>query len=150
MNIAKTSVGLSCVILCCLLPGCGSAPGIERAPVSGVVTFDGKPIEKGMIVLIPTGGTKGPSTGAEIKDGAFQIPVASGPVPGPYMVEVTASRVVGRIEVQGVAGVQGGLSGAGTADRLEMYIPAKYNTQTTLKYTVEPGENVETFALVSK
>lgn len=139
-----------CLLTLAGATGCGGGGGIERAPVSGKVTFDGTPVEKGLIVMTPTGETKGPSSGAEIKNGEYSIPRETGLVPGTYKVEITASKSVGRIEVQGVAGATGGLSGSQTAENLVMYIPEKYNTQSTLTYTVKSGSNTENFTLVSK
>lgn len=150
MNIKMQVAGLSCLLILSGLIGCGSKPGLERSAVSGKVTFDGKPVENGLIAFIPSGETKGPSAGAAIKNGEYTIPKEIGPTPGPHRVEITANRVEGRVEVQGVVGSQGGLSGAGTADNLVMFIPDKYNTQSTLTYKVAPGNNQSDFPLVSK
>jgi len=132
------------------LAGCGKSEGIERVTVQGKVTFDGKPVEKGIIAFLPSGETKGPSAGVEIKDGQYNIPKETGPTPGPHRIEITATRVEGKIEVQGIDGAQGGLSGAQTADNIVMYIPEKFNKNSELSYTVKPGPNTEDFNLVSK
>lgn len=146
----RMMTGLCVVLIASSMLGCGGGNSLERASVKGSVTFDGKPVEKGLIAFLPSGETKGPSSGAEIINGEYEIPKDTGPTPGTYSVEVTANRVVGKTEVQGVAGSQGGLSGAQTADVLEMYIPAKYNTKTTLEAVVESGENEQDFDLDSK
>lgn len=141
---------ISGLLVLVFMTGCGGSTGLERSSVHGKVTFDGKPLEKGLIAFLPTGDTKGPSSGAEIKNGEFSIPKETGPTPGPHRVEITATKAVGRIEVQGVAGVTGGLSGAQTADNMVMFIPEQYNTKSTLTYTVKSGDNKEDFALVGK
>ena len=135
------------ILLNCVC-GCGGG-AIERASVKGTVTFDGDPVKDGMLELIPTGGTEGPSTGDVIKDGKFDIPKDRGPVPGKYRVQITATRSTGKVEVQGVAGSTGGLSGGGTVDKVEMFIPDIYNTKSTLTLNVESGTNEEDFELKS-
>ncbi len=78
------------LIACLACLGCGSAgDGLTRFPVSGTVTYQGKPIQKGKLVLLPT--TKesgsGPTQVILISDGQF----AGESTPGPKRVEFYAS-----------------------------------------------------------
>lgn len=144
-------LGAICLaVLLCVTVGCGGS-GLERATVKGTVSLDGEPIEQGVIAFVPVGDTKGSGGGAEIKDGEYSIPKDRGPSPGKHRVEITATRSTGTAEVKGVQGsTGGGPSGAGTAETLEMYVPAQYNSKSTLVFTVESGRNEENYELKSK
>src|SRR5688572_29821884 len=87
--------------LAVLATGCGPGPGVA---VSGAVTYQGKPVEDGMIQFIPSAETQGPTAGAEIKDGKYSIPAQSGPVPGSYRVEVSSYRDVKKATQKDLAG----------------------------------------------
>jgi hypothetical protein len=66
--------------------GCGEADG--RLPLSGVVTWQGRPLQRGSIVFVPASGHRGPKVGAEIVAGQYQIAKERGPTAGTYRVEV--------------------------------------------------------------
>jgi hypothetical protein len=81
--------------LVCLLSlaGCEGQSGPQTYRVSGVITFDGKPIPQGMIVFTPdfskqNDGTQGV---AAIQDGKYDTRIANGQgtVGGPMKVSVT-------------------------------------------------------------
>jgi hypothetical protein len=124
-------------ILIAAVGGCGS--GTQRASLSGQITFDGAPLATGVISLEPTGGTKGPSAGAEIAAGKYQIAANRGPLPGRYRVSITANRKTGRDVV--VGGIKGAES--------EQFIPANYNVKTELEVEIKPGRNAADFTLTS-
>ena len=44
------------LMIACLTTGCGGEEGLERAEVTGKVTFDGRPIENGSISFRLDGG----------------------------------------------------------------------------------------------
>lgn len=127
-------VGLACV-------GCsdggGDAPDVY--PVSGTVTFDGIPVAIGRIEFRADAGA-GEAYSADIKDGAYSLET----VPGTMKVSVIASRPVP------------GKFGEPAAPEeppppvMEMYIPAEFNTATTLTAEVTTGSNTVPFALESK
>ena len=50
-------------LLLAALVGCGGS-GLDKAIVSGVVTFQGEPIPNGDILFYPQPGTSGPVSGA--------------------------------------------------------------------------------------
>ncbi len=65
--------------------GCGSS-----AVLTGDVTYDGQPVEKGAITFFPTDGL-GPTTGAEIRGGRYRV---DGAPPGPKIVQIEGFREV--------------------------------------------------------
>jgi len=134
--------------LCCGL-GCGGTTGPERASVSGSVTFDGVPVEKGSIAFIPDGATVGPTAGALIEKGRYQTASGMGPVLGSHRVEITAHRAGNKVDVAGIGGSGAGPSAAGSVQQTEMYIPAQYNTKSTLTVTIKSGNNPNDFSLKS-
>ena len=137
----------SCMILPFLLlliaaAGCGDS-GLERAEVHGNVTFDGTPVESGSIAFIPAQGTQGPSAGGAISSGSYHLARADGPVPGPHRVEIRATRKTG----QQVEAGEGASDPTAMVDEITMFIPDKYNSQSTLTADVQPGANEFNFDL---
>jgi hypothetical protein len=73
-------------LLAFLLPACGG----NLSSVSGEVSYEGQPIEKGWINFAPADG-KGPTAGRPITNGKYEI---SGLLPGMRIVEITAVKRV--------------------------------------------------------
>ncbi len=71
------------VMLVIIFGGCLSK---STGTVSGDVTFNGKPLEKGLITFSPTG-NKGGTAGGDIVAGKFEV---KNLVPAPYQVAVEA------------------------------------------------------------
>jgi hypothetical protein len=71
--------------------------GTNQQSLSGNVTWQGKPIERGAINLFPLS-SDGITVGSEIKNGTFSIDQQYGPTPGKYRVEVLAFRKTGKSE----------------------------------------------------
>ncbi|WP_339727017.1 hypothetical protein [uncultured Gimesia sp.] len=116
------------------ITGCG---GVSDAPstvkVEGTVTFDGEPLSKGSIVFDPADGKGGSSAGG-IENGTFTFDSQL----GQKKVLISASRETGEKDQY-------------DEPITESYIPAKYNSQTTLTADVKAdGENKYTFELKSK
>lgn len=103
----------------------------------GTVSYDGQPIEQGLITLVPTDG-KGRADGGEIRDGAYAIRCT----PGRKRVEITGTR-----PIPGAAPLEGVPGDANHVEAREPYVPAKYNTDSTLEYEVEEGVTEKDFAL---
>jgi hypothetical protein len=114
------------------------------------VTLDDKPIEEGSISFIPMGGTQGPNSGAEIKNGEYKTQPDLGPVYGLHRVEITAYRKGAMKDVEGVKGASGGPSAGGSTTSIDMYIPEKYNRKSELTLEVVAGENKGDYPLKSK
>jgi hypothetical protein len=117
-----------------LLPvGCGPS-GPATYPVSGTVTLDGKPIPDGDVILNGLDPVVSADAG-KIKDGKFQFRAKA----GKKTVFLQATRRV--------AEAKGPMGDAVYED----YIPAEYNTASTLTVEVKSdGPNEWEFKLVSK
>lgn len=134
---------------CCLVmfaaaaafAGCGKA-GVERAEVRGEVTFDDEPVDDGTITLVPAEGTTSSGSGGFIKQGTYVIERAKGPTPGNYLVQIVARRETGREIPAGPPAPPDA-----KVKEVKQYIPAKYNTQTTLRIEITPGKNLHDFQL---
>ena len=118
---------------------------LPRESVSGRVTLDEAPLAKGWIMFSPAGGA-GTQVGGEVSDGAYAIAKAQGPVPGSYVVMITAG---GTLD-----GDPDDPAKRPTAkDRLKATdpVPNRYNTRTTLKAEVKAGgPNTLDFPLSTK
>lgn len=122
-------------LLLVLAIGCGGSDG--RLEVSGSVKVDGQPLESGSISFIPAAGTRGPSAGAEIKQGRYSIAAEGGPVPGKYRVEIKGMRKTGRRIKDGFPHPPDDM-----VDEIEQFLPPKYSTaQSELTAELTPGRN---------
>jgi hypothetical protein len=124
MNNFATSVRLRWLAMLLLgvsFVGCG---GKETVGVTGKVTFDGVPVEKGEVSFIPTDGQGGPAGGV-IENGAFAFEAT----PGSKRVEIRASRA---LPPERQTNPDMGLM-------YEDYIPAQFNRESTLTAEVKTG-----------
>ena len=122
-------VGILLVFLTICAAGCNSGP--RSVPIFGSVSFEGKPIEKGTIELIPIDGTPGPSTGGPIVDGRYDVAAAHGPREGGvYQVRITALKKTGKTMPNIMK------PGGPPVELEDNFIPPKYNRESTLKITV--------------
>ena len=74
-----------------LLPGCGGKESANVVHVRGTVSYQGKPLPRGMIVFDPDAaqGNRGPQGQAEIRDGNFDTRSSKhGAVAGPVIVRI--------------------------------------------------------------
>jgi hypothetical protein len=108
------------------LCGCGDR-GPERVVVSGTVTHNGRPIPEGTIRFDPVQTSLVPGAGAAIKDGKYTVDVHGGVPTGTHRIRIEANRQVKAP------------SGSPFPHGLKQYIPKKYNDNTQLKLTIEPG-----------
>ncbi len=81
---------ICCLVLISVVSGCGDA-GPERFPVKGTVLLDGKPLDRATIIMIPKG--PGFSVAAEIRAGAFELPVEFGPTAGEFHVRINPNEM---------------------------------------------------------
>jgi hypothetical protein len=124
------AAGLAAVIG--VAPGCGSADGLNRQPVSGTVKIDGVPLDKGVVVFFPIDESKiSVYASGDIKDGRFAIKSSKGPVPGIYTVSFSSLREV-PLEKDGRE------PGQPLFQEVET-IPEKFNTKTKLKVEINEG-----------
>ncbi len=126
------------MLFAALMIGCGS-DGPERVVVTGEVTYQGKPLEKGQIRFEPAPGNKAPPSGGFILDGRYTIDAKGGVPLGPHKVTIEAYRAAA-----GHAADDSAEQTAETAPPRQQYIPAKYNTNSELEITIEPGSGTIT------
>lgn len=122
-------VGVLLVLLAVCVAGCNA--GRRLLPVSGSVSFDGKPIKKGTIEFIPVDGTSGPSFGGSIKEGRYEVAAARGARErGTYQVRITALKRTGKTMPNIFR------PGGPPLEVEDNFIPPKYNRESTLKITI--------------
>jgi hypothetical protein len=122
------------------LTGCAPQPyeGKPRIPLTGRVTYDGRPIDGGTISFIPTDESNRVSGGPLIQ-GAYSVPEEKGANPGAYRVEIRWPQPTGKKYKD--------------PDTLETYneqkesLPKKYNTQSELTADVSEAKNQFDFDL---
>src|SRR5438132_8085137 len=113
--------------------GCGDG----KVRVHGTVTFDGKPVNRGVISFDPADG-KGSNTGGEIANGRFDLSGKALAAPGKKIVRIRAFRPSGRRIESGPPAPPGTL-----VDEIEAYIPAHYNDNSTLIREIVAGKTNE-------
>ena len=116
-----------------LIAGCSDT----GKSISGSVSYQGEPIKNGTIIFLPTSGTAGSSTWADIVEGKYSISSENRVVPGgTYRVEVSGMRKTGRkLDVkQGLVPLPANDSSV-TYEEEENFLPGKYHAQSVL--TVE-------------
>jgi hypothetical protein len=69
-----------------LVAGCDSTS--TRRSISGTVSVDGKPVEKGSIMFLPDAGHRGPSASSSILGGEYQFSTDNGPTAGSHRVVI--------------------------------------------------------------
>ena len=104
--------------------GCGDS-GPPTYPISGAVTFEGKPLPTGSMTFIPQA-SSARTTVAKIVDGQYATELTE----GAWTVNIQAVRETGPV-----------IPALGEAPR-EQYIPAKYNRESTLTVSV-PTDKAE-------
>lgn len=124
------------VALCVCVTGCR---GSDRITSSGTIRFDGRPVESGVVVFRPFDRDAAPEGGA-ISGGRFTVTGR----PGRRRVEIRGTRVVAPDELPRT------MPRFVDAPVHEDYIPAAYNTASTLEVEVKAGgPNVFDFDLAS-
>lgn len=84
------------VVLCFITAGCGGPSRPETVPVSGRVTYQGKPVPMGQIMFYPDQGR--PAVGTIDADGHYRLRTFApdnGAIPGHYRVTIQAMRTTG-------------------------------------------------------
>lgn len=130
------------VVILLFAAGCNDSDSrMKKVVVRGIVTIDGQPLPRGKIRFYPSGDTKGPVSGAAIKDGAY-LALGRGGVPvGSHKVDIRAYRPDKRYASQTISDGEGVPS--------EQYLPERYNVQTTLTATVTDSTSTLDFELSS-
>lgn len=91
LSTSRRAVACGWLALMLILAGCGGG-GVPRHPVSGTVTYNGKPVVYGTIFFDPdtTKGTDGPQGSAEIRQGRYQTEPDKSPMAGAHVVRIIA------------------------------------------------------------
>lgn len=119
------------LVIAAMLPlATGCNQGIPRAEVHGKVTLDGKPIPNGDIRFVPT---SGPVWSARIIDGNYATAGTKGVPVGKLRVEIQAFRT------PTIASSPAAADTNNDAIPMEQYLPAKFNLESKLEMTIEPG-----------
>lgn len=141
-------VGLSAILLtCCWMVGCGRK-GPTVAPVEGIVTLDGKPVDAAGVLFSPLAG--GPSaSGTTDAAGHFRLTTGNlnGATLGKHSVVITKSESVG------VSAEDGDVSGMLSPNwKLVNHLPSRYASaeMSGLSVEVQAEDNVFPFKLSSK
>ncbi len=137
---SEAAVGAGRLCLVAVVVGCVGVAGClssDRATSTGTVTFDGRPVETGSIVFLPPDRAAA-AEGALITAGRYTIAGR----PGPRRVEIRGTRPV---PAERLPRTMPRLSNETV---YEDYVPAAYNTETTLQVEVVAGNgNVFDFDL---
>jgi hypothetical protein len=114
----------------------------NRATIGGEVKLDGRPIERGSIQFLPMQGVAGSIANGEIVQGRYQMSGKTGPAIGWNRVEINAARKTGRMVPKPYP------KRGATEEAVEAVAPS-YNSASTLKFEVQPGENHADFDVAS-
>lgn len=113
--------------------GCGADD--ERRTLAGMVTVDSAPLADGAIRFEPVDG-QGPTAGATIVDGRYQVDVA----PGKKRVAIEGFRPGGTTGPNSYPGMSG-------LETKEQFVPEKYNGASTTEIDVTADNNALDFSL---
>jgi hypothetical protein len=127
------ALSLGCALATVFLGGCKDR-GPQRVVVSGTITYNGKPVPAGDIRFVPVGASGAPMAGAEIKDGKYRADGHGGVPVATHKIEIEAYRA----DPTGKTGNTPPPVMARGAPRYQ-YLPKRYNTDSELKITIEPG-----------
>jgi len=130
----RIAAAVICVVSSMIIVGCGS-DGPQRTVISGNVTYRGEPIPEGSITFAAKDSSTRTSMAAAIEDGEYRLDALGGLPVGAYRVVIVASRPLSDSEMQ--SKLAAGMTGPALAP--QQYIPKKYNTESKLEVTVEPG-----------
>jgi hypothetical protein len=144
--------------------GCGDSSGLPRRyPVSGTVTYQGKPLEGGNVNFTPTDPANGRAASGAISGGQYSLTThnpGDGALPGSYKVSIVAKEIdPSKVEVKVKTATKGGLTDAQkqaialqfqqfsigkAAAAAKNLIPAHYSSPETSGLTFEVKETSNT------
>lgn len=124
IQLARRIIATGLLGALCATLGCGPS-GPPRFAVSGQVTYDGQPVTNGSISFAPADSSEGKGVAADLIDGHYEFPRKQGPTAGTYQVWIEAQQPSGKkIPSE---------DGSPPTDQLVQYIPAVYNSRSTLQ-----------------
>ena len=133
IRLLRVGLGALLVVAFIQMAGCDRGPALGT--VKGTITIDRTPVDGGLIRMVPTDGNSQPADSV-ITGGNYSITMPMGEK---------------RVQIYWAQGGGGNVDTAsqGTEKSVVQRIPAKYNAESTLTYTVEKGQAVKDFALSS-
>ncbi|MCC9605548.1 FixH family protein [Blastopirellula sp. JC732] len=116
-----------------LAVGCGSSDP-NMIPISGSVSYQGKPITDGVVRFVPAENSSAPVRVAQVIDGSYELAGRFSLMPGTY-----------QIQIEGFEGEDLPLSEAGQqASQRKQILPAQYNAKSKLEpLTVSQGDRAQ-------
>jgi hypothetical protein len=94
LSVSKITAACAAGLALLIVIGCADDSGLaKRYPVSGKVSYNGKPVPQGRIDFAPAKGGEGRAASGDIADGSYSLTTATtgdGAIPGPYKVSVIA------------------------------------------------------------
>jgi len=123
-----------------VLVGCGQKGPYERVIVSGSVSYDGQPVEFGMIRFQPTGETRAPASGGYIMNSEYKVDQRGGVPVGTHKVIIQA--FTGGIPASSTDRSKGRAPGieddpVGPRKTNKQFLPPKYNDKTELTIQID-------------
>jgi hypothetical protein len=109
--------------------GCGGSDGPQKSRVTGAVTFQGTPLDKGEIRVLPENGS-GTVGAGPIADGEFDLMAEA----GSKRIEIRALKPADPKRTEAFKGPGGMTMPALMVERL----PKRYNQESTLTARVDP------------
>jgi len=141
------SVGLLALISFVAV-GCndGGTDDLPREPISGTVSYDGKPLANGTIQFQPASQAEGMAAGGMVINGRFDVHRSEGPVPGKYKVQIDSIDETISVPAPDPPPSPDGDAFPGELKILapkkmmkKRLIPPRYNSQTELVEEVKAG-----------
>jgi hypothetical protein len=146
--IRSCRVCVPCCMVCLgvlLVFGC-TKDNMNRTAIGGQVKLDHQPLEEGTIRFMPMQGTKGSMAAGPIVKGQYRLSGKNGAAIGWNRVEIHAMRKTGKKIQKPFPAPQHEMT-----DETVPAIPPQYNTNSTLKFEVKPGDNKDVnFEVTSK
>jgi len=126
------------ILIGCMASGCGHhGLDVPTATISGIVTLDGQPVEKGTINFIPADGLA-PTAGAIVQAGKYSLKAPKGEA----RIQISAPKVVGTRKIYDTPD-------SPIEDVVEENIPSIYNADSVLTYKVKTNQSNVDFDLKS-
>ena len=125
-----------------ILGGCSEAADPHgRQSLSGTITFEGQPLDAGVIDFLPTGSSQTAGARALVQNGQYSVPSQQGVMPGTYRVVITSPEENTTDPPAGPPGME--MPPPGTER-----IPAEYNTESEQTVQVSAtGDNQFDFTI---
>jgi hypothetical protein len=133
----RIAFGIVFAAIIAAMSGCGTS---SRAAIKGTVSVNGQPLESGDISFSPVSSHGGPTAGAAIARGGYNIPAEQGLLPGDYKVQIHAFRGTGKKTWDGMGEPNAPASQKHYVEETEQFIPAQYNEATELTATIVAGK----------